>query len=145
MIPQLQRNFDSSVSMFEDSVHPQASNANSEVAQSDHTMSPESSVGTPIGTPILTPGNEYKMANMESHFPPSTAVLKDHALLTDEKLHVERLDVIRNKKAYIIDMDGVIYHVRNSKKRIKDELYCVFNMLYRVPSCCQEQKNLCNS
>ncbi|CAM0142880.1 hypothetical protein VKS41_002550 [Umbelopsis sp. WA50703] len=110
MIPQLQRNFDSSVSMFEDSVHPHASNASSEVAQSDHTMSPESSVGTPIGTPILTPGNEYKMANMESHFPPSTAVLKDHALLTDEKLHVERLDVIRNKKAYIIDMDGVIYH-----------------------------------
>ncbi|KAJ2959458.1 hypothetical protein NQZ79_g5111 [Umbelopsis isabellina] len=108
MIPQLQRNFDSSASMFEDSVHPHASN--SEVAQSDYSMSTESSVATPIGTPIVTPGNEYKMSTFDSHFPPSSAVLKDHALLTDEKLHVQRLNDIRNKKAYIIDMDGVIYH-----------------------------------
>lgn len=114
MIPQLQRNFDSSTSMFEDSVHPHAA----ERAPSDHSAS-ESSVNTPIGTPIVTPGNEYKLSAFESNFPPSSAVLKDHALLTDEKLHVQRLNDIRNKKAYIIDMDGVIYHASiYSKKSI---------------------------
>lgn len=36
---------------------------------------------------------------------------KDYALLRDPVLHNERLDSIRQKKGYIIDMDGVIYHV----------------------------------
>jgi NagD protein len=46
---------------------------------------------------------------------------KDYALLRDPVLHNERLDSIRQKKGYIIDMDGVIYHVseRWAKKKKK--------------------------
>ncbi|KAL0073880.1 HAD-like domain-containing protein [Phycomyces blakesleeanus] len=40
----------------------------------------------------------------------SASVRKDWALLRDPVLHSERLDSIRSKKGYIIDMDGVIYH-----------------------------------
>jgi NagD protein len=36
---------------------------------------------------------------------------REWALLKDPVLHTERLEAIRNKKGYIIDMDGVIYHV----------------------------------
>lgn len=36
---------------------------------------------------------------------------RDWALLRDPVVHTERLDAIREKKGYIIDMDGVIYHV----------------------------------
>lgn len=36
---------------------------------------------------------------------------KSWALLEDPVVHSERLNEIRNKKGYIIDMDGVIYHV----------------------------------
>ncbi|SAM04495.1 hypothetical protein [Absidia glauca] len=38
---------------------------------------------------------------------------KDYALLQDPVVHSERLDTIRRKKGYIIDMDGVIYHGNN--------------------------------
>lgn len=41
----------------------------------------------------------------------SPSVQKDWALLRDPVYHNERLDKIRDKKGYIIDMDGVIYHV----------------------------------
>lgn len=41
----------------------------------------------------------------------SASVQKDWALLKDPAIHNERLDAIRQKKGYIIDMDGVIYHV----------------------------------
>jgi NagD protein len=40
----------------------------------------------------------------------SASVVKDWALLKDPVVHNERLDKIRNKKGYVIDMDGVIYH-----------------------------------
>ncbi|ORY99438.1 HAD-like domain-containing protein [Syncephalastrum racemosum] len=40
----------------------------------------------------------------------SPSVQKDWALLRDPVYHNERLDKIRDKKGYIIDMDGVIYH-----------------------------------
>ncbi|KAG0172131.1 hypothetical protein DFQ28_004282 [Apophysomyces sp. BC1034] len=40
----------------------------------------------------------------------TTSHRKDWALLNDPVLHTERLDGIRQKKGYIIDMDGVIYH-----------------------------------
>ncbi len=36
---------------------------------------------------------------------------RDWALFRDPVLHNERLDAIRQKKGFIIDMDGVIYHV----------------------------------
>jgi hypothetical protein len=36
---------------------------------------------------------------------------REWAILKDPVLHTERLEAIRNKKGYIIDMDGVIYHV----------------------------------
>lgn len=36
---------------------------------------------------------------------------REWALLKDPVLHTERLEAIRSKKGYIIDMDGVIYHV----------------------------------
>lgn len=41
----------------------------------------------------------------------SSSVKKEWALLRDPVIHSERLDAIRSKKGYIIDMDGVIYHV----------------------------------
>lgn len=41
----------------------------------------------------------------------SVSVKKEWALLRDPVIHTERLDAIRSKKGYIIDMDGVIYHV----------------------------------
>ncbi|CAO3622195.1 unnamed protein product [Cunninghamella echinulata] len=44
---------------------------------------------------------------------PTTYQSKDWALLKDPVLHSERLDIIRQKKGYIIDMDGVIYHGNN--------------------------------
>lgn len=37
---------------------------------------------------------------------------RDWALFRDPVLHNERLDAIRAKKGFIIDMDGVIYHVK---------------------------------
>ncbi|KAL1926272.1 hypothetical protein VTP01DRAFT_5969 [Rhizomucor pusillus] len=40
----------------------------------------------------------------------SASIQKDWALLRDPVIHNERLDAIRQKKGYIIDMDGVIYH-----------------------------------
>lgn len=40
----------------------------------------------------------------------SPSVAKDWALLRDPVFHNERLEAIRQKKGYIIDMDGVIYH-----------------------------------
>jgi NagD protein len=36
---------------------------------------------------------------------------RDWALFRDPVLHTERLEAIRQKKGFIIDMDGVIYHV----------------------------------
>jgi NagD protein len=36
---------------------------------------------------------------------------RDWALFRDPVLHTERLETIRQKKGFIIDMDGVIYHV----------------------------------
>lgn len=36
---------------------------------------------------------------------------RDWALFRDPVLHNERLESIRQKKGFIIDMDGVIYHV----------------------------------
>ena len=36
---------------------------------------------------------------------------RDWALFRDPVLHNERLEAIRQKKGFIIDMDGVIYHV----------------------------------
>lgn len=41
----------------------------------------------------------------------STSVAKGEALLNDEAVHAKLLSTIRTKKGYIIDMDGVIYHV----------------------------------
>jgi hypothetical protein len=41
----------------------------------------------------------------------STSVAKSEALLNDENIHNNLLQSIRTKKGYIIDMDGVIYHV----------------------------------
>jgi hypothetical protein len=41
----------------------------------------------------------------------STSVAKGEALLNDENVHTKLLSTIRTKKGYIIDMDGVIYHV----------------------------------
>ncbi|KAI8388147.1 HAD-like domain-containing protein [Radiomyces spectabilis] len=38
---------------------------------------------------------------------------KDWALLRDPTIHNERLNAIRQKQGYIIDMDGVIYHGSN--------------------------------
>ncbi|KAF1804731.1 HAD-like domain-containing protein [Mucor lusitanicus] len=38
---------------------------------------------------------------------------REWALLKDPVLHTERLEAIRSKKGYIIDMDGVIYHGAN--------------------------------
>ncbi|KAI9490654.1 HAD-like domain-containing protein [Zychaea mexicana] len=40
----------------------------------------------------------------------SPSVQKDYALLRDPAYHNKRLEQIRQKKGYIIDMDGVIYH-----------------------------------
>jgi hypothetical protein len=101
MIPVNPSSVSSTSSLFEDSVHPyQSSNASE--SHCDYSFPP-----SPI---ITTPGNEYKIAPA-SKDPPSTAVLKDIALLTDEVLHAKRLNYIRDKKGYIIDMDGVIYHV----------------------------------
>lgn len=37
---------------------------------------------------------------------------RDWALFRDPVLHNERLEAIRQKKGFIIDMDGVIYHVK---------------------------------
>lgn len=41
----------------------------------------------------------------------SPSVAKDYALLRDPSYHNKRVEAIRQKKGYIIDMDGVIYHV----------------------------------
>lgn len=41
----------------------------------------------------------------------SPSVAKDYALLRDPAYHNKRVEAIRQKKGYIIDMDGVIYHV----------------------------------
>lgn len=41
----------------------------------------------------------------------STSVAKGEALLNDHEVHTKLLHTIRIKKGYIIDMDGVIYHV----------------------------------
>jgi hypothetical protein len=41
----------------------------------------------------------------------STSVAKGEALLNDHEMHTSLLQTIRTKKGYIIDMDGVIYHV----------------------------------
>lgn len=54
----------------------------------------------------------------------SASIQKDWALLRDPVIHNERLDAIRQKKGYIIDMDGVIYHVRT------DQCVCVKNNLF---------------
>ncbi|KAI8059495.1 hypothetical protein BC940DRAFT_338132, partial [Gongronella butleri] len=50
-------------------------------------------------------------ASTTDEIPPHQA--RDYALLRDPVLHSERLDTIRQKKGYIIDMDGVIYHGNN--------------------------------
>jgi hypothetical protein len=47
---------------------------------------------------------------------------KDYALLQDPVVHSERLDTIRRKKGYIIDMDGVIYHVSNATVTFKKKV-----------------------
>ncbi|KAI8372999.1 HAD-like domain-containing protein [Radiomyces spectabilis] len=49
--------------------------------------------------------------HMDDQIPPHQS--KDWALLKDPVIHTERLDAIRQKKGYIIDMDGVIYHGNN--------------------------------
>ena len=52
-----------------------------------------------------------KGAATPSHQDESGISARDWALFRDPVLHNERLDAIRQKKGYIIDMDGVIYHV----------------------------------
>jgi len=74
---------------------------------SDHTP-PYVEVGTP-GLSAVFDNSEYD-GTYEHHFKPSASILKDYALLKDENVHKTRLDVIRNKKGFIIDMDGVLYH-----------------------------------
>lgn len=49
---------------------------------------------------------------------------REWALLKDPVLHTERLDAIRQKKGYIIDMDGVIYHVSLFGKSWKQKCVC---------------------
>ncbi|KAG2182877.1 hypothetical protein INT44_005858 [Umbelopsis vinacea] len=99
MIPS-QANSSSSFPQLDDTVHPFINTGlGSEIAC-------DSSVAS---SPIATPGNEYKYTQSRSA-PLSTALLKDLALLTDDVIHTSRLNDIRNKKGYIIDMDGVIYH-----------------------------------
>ena len=51
---------------------------------------------------------------------------REWALLKDPVLHTERLDAIRQKKGYIIDMDGVIYHVSLSEEILKISVYMIF-------------------
>jgi hypothetical protein len=51
---------------------------------------------------------------------------REWALLKDPVLHTERLDAIRQKKGYIIDMDGVIYHVSLSEEIVKISVYMIF-------------------
>jgi hypothetical protein len=59
---------------------------------------------------------------------------KDYALLRDPVLHNERLDSIRQKKGYIIDMDGVIYHVserwaKKKKKKVVSKKTLTYSLL----------------
>lgn len=105
MIPS-QANSVGSTPQFEEMVHPFITTALGSEVQYDSSVA---------SSPIATPGNEYKYTTSRNA-PLSTAVLKDMALLTDDVLHTSRLNDIRNKKGYIIDMDGVIYHVSSQPK-----------------------------
>lgn len=67
---------------------------------------------------------------------------RDWALFKDPVLHNERLEAIRQKKGYIIDMDGVIYHVSSVLFMLELCGYLPYN---RVPNCCLVQRNLLNS
>jgi hypothetical protein len=107
MIPS-QANSVGSTPQFEEMVHPFITTALGSEVQYDSSVA---------SSPIATPGNEYKYTSSRSA-PLSTAVLKDMSLLTDEVLHTSRLNDIRNKKGFIIDMDGVIYHVSKPRESL---------------------------
>ena len=55
--------------------------------------------------------NMHEHGSSDKNKEPSSSVKKDWSLLKDPIIHTERLENIRQKKGYIIDMDGVIYHV----------------------------------
>jgi hypothetical protein len=84
----------------------------------------------------------------------STSVAKSEALLTDEIIHNKLLSTIRTKKGYIIDMDGVIYHVSILGLVFSWVSVCVFISInfpfftisiYRVASFFLVPKNLSSS
>lgn len=67
---------------------------------------------------------------------------RDWALFRDPVLHNERLEAIRKKKGFIIDMDGVIYHV--SLWHVRFITFHILNELrvFRDPTCCLVPRNL---
>lgn len=68
----------------------------------------------------------------------SASKTKDWALLKDPKIHNERLEAIRHKKGYVIDMDGVIYHASITLLRCITIATNVIGCLgYQIAAWCQ--------
>ncbi|KAI7877123.1 HAD-like protein [Lichtheimia hyalospora FSU 10163] len=85
---------------------------------SQSPKSPASVVNEPVNPPTedsrdlaMQFAQQLSVAGSGANTPKvSPSVAKDYALLRDPSYHNKRVEAIRQKKGYIIDMDGVIYH-----------------------------------
>lgn len=85
---------------------PTSSTSNATTPSVDHSTSQNRDLAANFAAQLANQGSSQHGIQGENGV--ST---RDWALLRDPVVHTERLEAIRNKKGYIIDMDGVIYHV----------------------------------
>lgn len=78
-------------------------------ASADETRDLAASFAASLGQQKTTIG--HQAGTFTPHQNEDGISARDWALFRDPVLHTERLDAIRQKKGFIIDMDGVIYHV----------------------------------
>ncbi|CDH56320.1 had-superfamily hydrolase [Lichtheimia corymbifera JMRC:FSU:9682] len=82
--------------------------SNPEIRTPEDAAETDEFLSRDLATEFANNLNMQDMGGSEKQQSASNA--KDWALLKNPKIHNERLEAIRHKKGYVIDMDGVIYH-----------------------------------
>lgn len=83
----------------------------SDFASTDETRDLAASFAASLGQQQMGASHGQQSGSFTPHQNEDGISARDWALFRDPVLHNERLEAIRRKKGFIIDMDGVIYHV----------------------------------
>lgn len=109
--------------------------SNPEIRTPEDAAETDEFLSRDLATEFANNLNMQDMGGSEKQQSASNA--KDWALLKNPKIHTERLEAIRHKKGYVIDMDGVIYHASITLPSCF-MIAAATNMvgwLFRVPNC----------